>query len=79
MSPTTAIARSVAAATMFGLLGRGLGSASAIPDPGPRQDGSTSARTGCSLERIGTQLVRCDNRTGAGASAPLSVPEQPAR
>lgn len=30
----------------------------------------------CPLERIGTQLVRCDNLTGAGAAAPYWVPEQ---
>ena len=30
----------------------------------------------CPLERIGTQLVRCDNLTGAGAAAPSWIPEQ---
>jgi hypothetical protein len=30
----------------------------------------------CKLERIGDQLVRCDNLTGAGALAPPWVPEQ---
>ena len=30
----------------------------------------------CLLERIGDQLVRCDNLTGAGAVAPPWVPEQ---
>ncbi|MGH8893761.1 MAG: hypothetical protein ACRDWY_10740 [Actinomycetes bacterium] len=28
----------------------------------------------CPLRRIGRQLVRCDNLTGAGVPAPLSVP-----
>ncbi|MBX7443848.1 MULTISPECIES: hypothetical protein [unclassified Arthrobacter] len=30
----------------------------------------------CPLERIGAQLVRCDNLTGAGAAAPYWIPEQ---
>lgn len=31
----------------------------------------------CPLERIGSQLVRCDNLTGAGVEAPSWIPEQP--
>jgi hypothetical protein len=81
MIPTTAIARSVTAATMLGLLLTGVASVSAVPDPaGPRQGGSTSSdQKGCPLERIERQLVRCDSLTGAGAPAPSWVPEQPAR
>jgi hypothetical protein len=30
----------------------------------------------CPLERIGTQLVRCDILTGTGADAPYWIPEQ---
>jgi len=30
----------------------------------------------CQLERIGSQLVRCDNLTGAGVEAPFWIPEQ---
>ncbi|TDT85912.1 hypothetical protein DFO47_101331 [Arthrobacter sp. AG258] len=30
----------------------------------------------CPLERIGSQLVRCDNLTGTGAEAPAWIPEQ---
>ncbi|KRE91875.1 hypothetical protein [Arthrobacter sp. Soil764] len=30
----------------------------------------------CPLERIGTQLVRCDNLTGTGVDAPSWIPEQ---
>ena len=30
----------------------------------------------CPLERIGTQLVRCDNLTGTGVDAPYWIPEQ---
>jgi hypothetical protein len=44
-----------------------LATASAPSDP--------SFSNGCTLERIGTQLVRCDYLTGAGVRAPSSVPE----
>jgi hypothetical protein len=30
----------------------------------------------CILERVGDQLVRCDDLTGGGATAPSSVPER---
>jgi hypothetical protein len=30
---------------------------------------------GCPLQRIGTQLVRCDNLTGSGVRAPSWIPE----
>jgi hypothetical protein len=29
----------------------------------------------CPLRRIDRQLIRCDNLTGAGVPAPLSIPE----
>jgi hypothetical protein len=79
MSGTTT-ARSVAAASVLGLLLLGSGSASAIPEPGPAAHGASTSSYGtdCQLERIESQLVRCDNLTGAGAEAPSSVPEQPA-
>ena len=35
----------------------------------------TSDSSVCSLTRIGTQLVHCDNLTGAGVEAPSWVPE----
>ena len=41
----------------------------------PPSDPSQSLVNGCSLERIGTQLVRCDYLTGAGVRAPSWVPE----
>lgn len=55
----------------------GLASAAAVQDPG--SPASTQARTThgsgqCSLTRIGTQLVRCDDLTGAGADASSWVP-----
>jgi len=43
--------------------------AMANPSPDP------SFGIGCPLERIGTQLVRCDYLTGAGVRAPSWVPE----
>ena len=51
--------------------------ASAKPDPGPvpRATVSAYAPYDCDLMRIGTQLIRCDNLTGAGVSAPLWIPE----
>lgn len=53
--------------------------ASARPDPGPKSSTSQRAITSegyCPLERIGPQLIRCDNLTGNGVSAPLWVPER---
>ena len=41
------------------------------PDPPP----ATAFAGGCPLQRIGTQLVRCDNLTGAGVRAPSWIPE----
>lgn len=39
-------------------------------------DNSLTTYVDCPLERIGTQLVRCDNLTGAGVQAPAWIPEQ---
>jgi hypothetical protein len=60
-------------------------SATARPDPGdPSAEQSCTAvarghalsyEPNCPLRRIGDQLVRCDNLTGAGAAAPSWVPE----
>jgi hypothetical protein len=47
--------------------------ATARQDPGRT---THTAKTPCALERIGTQLVRCDNLTGDGVPAPLYIPEQ---
>ena len=41
------------------------------PDPPQR----TAFAAGCPLQRIGTQLVRCDNLTGSGVRAPSWIPE----
>jgi hypothetical protein len=48
-----------------------LPAATASPPPDPSQ----ASVNRCPLERIGTQLVRCDNLTGAGVRAPSWVPE----
>ncbi|MHC6230000.1 hypothetical protein ACX5I6_09905 [Arthrobacter sp. MMS24-T111] len=39
-------------------------------------DDALAVYADCPLERIGTQLVRCDNLTGAGVAAPFWIPEQ---
>jgi hypothetical protein len=39
-------------------------------------DDTPTTYVDCPLERIGTQLVRCDNLTGAGVEAPSLIPEQ---
>jgi hypothetical protein len=42
--------------------------------------GTAAARVGhadqCSLQRVGTQYVRCDDNTGNGVPAPAWVPER---
>ncbi len=44
-----------------------------------RQDAGQTPRTDhapCALERVGTQLVRCDDLTGNGVPAPWHIPER---
>jgi hypothetical protein len=48
--------------------------ATARPEPGPAVPDRCSSYN-CPLQRIGTQLVRGDNLTGAGVTAPVGVPE----
>jgi hypothetical protein len=63
--------------TAAGLVAVGLG-------PGPvaaRQDPGPPAVTaghdgGCSLQRVGTQFVRCDDNTGNGVPAPGWIAER---
>ena len=55
--------------------------ATLVPDGSPAESGAGASDVpttyvDCPLERIGTQLVRCDNLTGAGADAPFWIPEQ---
>ena len=50
--------------------------ANACQDPGTLEGTVTVVTDGhCKLTRIGTQFVRCDALTGAGAAAPSWVPE----
>ena len=50
--------------------------AAARPDPGdPIPIRFSSHDRNCPLSRIDTQLVRCDNLTGAGVTAPAYVSE----
>ena len=57
------------------VLGAGVAPAAAAQDPGDPANGPVPSAY-CALERIGTQFVRCDNLTGAGARAPSFIPEQ---
>lgn len=52
--------------------------AAARQDPGTATRTATGAavRLSCPLERVGTELVRCDLLTGNGVAAPLYIPEQ---
>jgi hypothetical protein len=53
--------------------------ATARPDSGPLRQPAESFQAPfvhCPLERVGTQLVRCDNLTGAGVAAASWVPER---
>jgi hypothetical protein len=54
--------------------------ATARQDPGPPPDRTTtffeSTPFRCAVERIGSQVVRCDNLSGAGVPAPLGLPQQ---
>jgi hypothetical protein len=54
------------------LLGGWLPVATASPPDPPQR---TAFAAGCPLQRIGTQLVRCDNLTGSGVRAPSWIPE----
>lgn len=52
------------------------GTASARPDAGTIvQSPPAVAPTSCPLRRVGDQLVRCDDLTGAGIAAAHWVPE----
>ena len=73
------LTRGVALATTAALtalaLGIGAGPAAARPDAGP-----PAPRVGhageCSLQRVGTEYVLCDDNTGNGVPAPGWVPER---
>jgi len=73
--------RGAATAALLVFLMATSGAASAIPEPGPSRPSNhvPAAQENCPLERIGAQLVRCDDHTGAGAHAPWQVPVQGSR
>ncbi len=64
------------AACALTLLGLTAGPSSARPDAGEPLTPTTTAGAQCPLERVGTQLVRCDVNTGNGVPAPAGVPER---
>lgn len=79
MSTTTPIRRgAIVAGTTFLLLSAALPAGAAGPGPNPMPETSNTAASRCSLERIGTQFVACDNLTGNGVRAPSWIPEQAA-
>jgi hypothetical protein len=65
---------SAAAAAAVIIAGLSAIPAAARPHPGESIPARFDERN-CLLSRIDTQLVRCDNLTGAGASAPVWLPE----
>ena len=76
MNRTQLLARcSAAAAAATIIAGLAATPATARPDPGePIADRFSSYNT-CPLNRVGTQLVRCDYLTGGGVPAPIWIPE----
>lgn len=75
-APTHSRCPAAAAAALL-LISAGALPASARPEPWPPPAAASAPTMGqqtCPLTRLGAQLVRCDNLTGAGAPAPLWVP-----
>ena len=75
---THSLASRSAAGALLSLLvlAGGAPTAAARPDPGEGvPSGFSWSETNCPLRRVDTQLVRCDNLTGAGVPAPLFIPE----
>jgi hypothetical protein len=78
--PTRVLIGITLTSAVLALTGPTVGPAGARPvedDPGP-----AAARLNwrsCPLQRIGSQLVRCDSLTGAGVSAASWIPQQPPR
>jgi hypothetical protein len=76
MNRTQLAARCSAAATVATLIaGLAVAPAVARPDSGGQFALRWSSYENCPLNRIDSQLVRCDQLTGAGVDAPLFVPE----
>jgi hypothetical protein len=77
MTRTTLRARCLATAAAATLLaGFAATTAAARPDPGPPPTSQfPSNPLECSPSRIGTQIVKCDNLTGAGVDATAGIPK----
>jgi hypothetical protein len=71
LRPTIALALAITATTGM------CASASARPDEGPHVTGVyvPTKEINNPVERIGSQILRGDNLTGAGAAAPLWLPQ----
>lgn len=50
------------------------GTAGARPDPG--EPTASRDKPFCPVERIGRQIVRCDDLSGNGVLAPLTLPQR---
>jgi uncharacterized membrane protein len=72
---TRGLAITTAAVLTAIALGAGAGPAAARPDAGP-DIARAGHDDGCSLARVGTQYVLCDDNTGNGVPAPAWVPER---
>jgi hypothetical protein len=70
-------AAAVAAALSFGIPSTATARQDPGPPPHPTPVAWESMPFRCPVERIGAQIVRCDNLSGAGVSAPLGLPQQP--
>ena len=65
-----------ASAALLSLLALAAAAPTAAAEPVPVDSGAVRIDSdNCLLMRIGTQLIRCDNLTGAGVPAPLFIPE----
>jgi hypothetical protein len=76
-SPRHQLLRGLAVITSAGLVALALGPAPAAArqDPGPPAV-TAGHDGGCSLRRVGTQFVRCDDNTGNGVPAPGWIAER---
>lgn len=69
------ISTSAAALFLGAALTTAAAPATAALDPGPPVERERTSGS-CSLERVGTQFVRCDDLTGNGTPAPSFIPSR---
>ena len=69
------IGATATALAMCALLATTAAPASAKLDAGPALERQATPAS-CPLERVGTQLVRCDDLTGNGQPAPQWIPQR---